>query len=315
MILVLDAPPYSTVQDLGRFGHRAQAVPPAGAMDPEALTIGNLLLGNDEGAAALELALGPGRFEAGADLSLAVTGGSCDLSIGGTAALMWSAHPVRAGTEIAIGVPGGGRFAYLCVAGGIAVPRVLGSRSTYLPGRFGGHDGRMLRRGDVLPVAPQAPVTRRYDVPLPLQWRRAPDAPIRILGGPQRAIFPDEAWDALTAGDYTVSTTADRMGYRLEGPAPGHRATAALPSEPACPGAIQVPAGSPPILLMPDGPTVGGYPKLAVVIAADLGVAGQLHPGDRPVFAPVGLTDAQDALALQRRRLEAIRAWVSAPGG
>jgi allophanate hydrolase len=121
------------------------------------------------------------------------------------------------------------------------------------------------------------------------------------VDGPQHDLFGDEAWELLLSGRYTVSAASDRMGYRLEGAALTHCGPASLPSEPACPGAIQIPDGGAPIVLMPDGPTVGGYPKLAVVITADLGVMAQLTPGTRPRFERVTLDQAVAALRGQRR--------------
>ena len=202
----------------------------------------------------------------------------------GTALAGWQAHVLRRGAELEIGVPGRGRFGYLCLRGGVDVPPVLGSRSTYLRGGFGGLEGRMLRAGDRLPMGspavplPETPGARARPLP------RDRDRPIRVLAGPQFAMFADDAVRALEAGAFTLSASSDRMGYRLEGPPLGHAGPAEFPSEPVCPGAIQVPQGSAPIVLMADGPTVGGYPKIAVVRSVDLGILAQCVPGSAVRF-------------------------------
>ena len=299
MIEILKAPPFITVQDQGREGHRAEGVPPAGAMDRMALMHANLLVGNPPGAAGLEWALGGGRFGFTDVRTIATGAPGAAARLNGELLSPWQCVPIRAGDELVVEPPAQGRFAYLAISGGLRVPLVLGSRSTYLPGKFGGHEGRRLRTGDQIRLG-KTPALR----PRPsLSAAQRPDyaRPIRVVDGPQQDLFGDEAWELLLSGRYTVSTTSDRMGYRLEGPALTHRGPASLPSEPACPGAIQGPDGGAPIILMPDGPTVGGYPKLAVVITADLGVMAQQTPGTRPRFERATLDQAVAALREQRR--------------
>lgn len=313
MIEVFEAPPYCSVQDLGREGLRAQGVPPAGAMDAESLSLGNLLVGNPPGAAGLEWGLGQGRVRFTRSCTFAITCADTTATLDGGSVPCWAVLAASPGAELVLGVPRQARFAYLALAGGVDVPEVLGSRSTYLPGRFGGFEGRLVRRGDV--IAYGAAASRRLGregATLPEELRpTGAIEPIRILEGPQRTLFPDEAWDQLLGADFSISPTSDRMGYRLDGPAVTHTAEAAFPSEPVCPGAVQVPQGSAPIVLMPDGPTVGGYPKIAVIITADLGRMAQISPSGRPRFIPVQLEEALAALHAVRARLDRVRAWLS----
>jgi biotin-dependent carboxylase-like uncharacterized protein len=307
MIEILKAPPFITVQDQGREGHRAEGVPPAGAMDQLALALANRLVGNPPGAAGFEWALGGGGIGFTDARAIATGAPGAAARLNGNLLPPWQCVPVRAGDELAIEPPARGRFAYLAISGGLRVPLVLDSRSTYLPGRFGGHEGRRLRTGDRMPLGSASALHTQATVPR----NHRPDyaRSIRLMDGPQHDLFGDEAWEQLVSGGYTVSAASDRMGYRLEGAALTHSGPASLPSEPACPGAIQIPDGGAPIVLMPDGPTVGGYPKLAVVITADLGVMAQQTPGTRPRFERVTLDQAVAALREQRRACSLLPAY------
>lgn len=296
MLTLLTTPPFCTVQDLGRTGWRAEGVPLSGAMDPVALQAANDLVGNEPGAAGLEWALGGGRLRIEGATALAITGVAAEVRLNGNAVPLWTTLSAQAGDELEIRRLVAGRYLYLAVAGGLAVPALMGSRSTYLPGGFGGYEGRRLQAGDVLPVG-----TRPAAVPaVGTVWpsTRRPDygrTRLRVLPGPQAALFDEAAWRTLTSARYVVTPAGDRTGYRLEGPIITCRVEAALPSEAACPGAIQVPAAGQPIVLMADAPTVGGYPKIGVVIAADLPVLAQKRPGETVAFETVTLAEAQAA--------------------
>ncbi len=296
MIRVLHAPPFATVQDLGRVGWRHAAVPPSGAMDPASLRTANALIGNEPDAAAVEWGIGAGRLEFQRDMEVALAGASFAASIGrsgvgegriGPPESLNRALSMRAGDVLAIEPAGRGAWLYLAIPGGIDVPLVLGSRSTYLPGQFGGMDGRLIRTGDVLeaaalPAFPPArlPARTADDPPAP------PFAPIRLAAGPDRAMLSDEAWTRFLSAEWIVSRAVNRAGYRLEGRAIHFPAPAGLPSAPVCPGVVQLPPGGQPIVLMPDGPTVGGYPRIAVV-GEDLGRLAQHRPGERFTFREV----------------------------
>jgi len=323
VIEVLLAAPYFSIQDLGRTGFRSQGMPLAGAMDAETLSLANILVGNPAGVAAFEWALGPARLRFTTDGVIAVGASDVELTLDGRSLSPWTATHVPGGSELSLGVPKASRFGYLAVRGGLDVPVVFGSRSTYLRGGFGGLDGRLLRAGDALSIAGSGTQDREGDpwvgsqdrerrsgVPLPQSLLPQHADVIRALEGPQASFFGEEAWNHLERGDYTVSRVADRMGYRLEGPALRHSGPASLLSEAVCPGAIQVPDGGTPVVLMPDGPTVGGYPKIAVVISADLRHLAQMPPGSRPRFTRVGLSDARAALDRIGDRINQASAWV-----
>lgn len=323
MIEVIRAAPYMSVQDLGRTGFRSQGMPLAGAMDPEALSLTNILVGNPAGSAALEWGLGPARLRFTDDSFIAVGAPGVEIELDGDLLPSWTATTVAKGSELALGVPQLTRFGYLAVAGGLDVPLVFGSRSTYLRGGFGGLHGRLLRNGDRVGDSPPGSPSehgegevesgngnQRLGVPLPEALRPLMARNIRVMEGPQAGFFDDTAWGHLEHGDYQVSRVADRMGYRLEGPALSHTGPASLLSEAVCPGAIQVPDGGTPLVLMPDGPTVGGYPKIAVVISADLRCLAQMGPGGKPRFTRVGLAEARAAHEEVADRLNHAREWV-----
>jgi biotin-dependent carboxylase-like uncharacterized protein len=298
VIEVVKAPPFATVQDLGWRTGRAWGLPAGGSMDPLLLRAANAAVGNDPGAAAIEWALGPGalRFEREA---LASVMHRAELRVNATAAA-GARVLVPAGGTVEIVPRGADRFVYVAVRGGIAVPEVLGSRSTYLPGGFGGQEGRRLRTGDRLPTGDSGrePFSG-VAIEVPVQ-DGAEDVVLRVTRGPQWERFDSPARDALFSGRFTVAAASDRMGYRLSGPAIAPRQAATLPSEAACPGSIQIPDDGQPIVLMPDGPTVGGYPKLAVVIAADLRLLAQRPPGRGVRFREVSLEAARAALTAAR---------------
>ena len=285
---------FTTVQDLGRWGHQHHGVPVAGPMDPFAHRFANLAVGNGMSCATLEITLaGPRlRFEDGA--RFAVAGAACDVKLDGR--IVDRNVPLEAdqGSELSIGWSAQGARAYLAVAGGIDVPLVLGSRSTHVPSRMGGVDGRALRGGDMLPIGDARGAGR------PIVPKALPDggATVRILPGPEAPAFSADDRRALTESRFVLHPDSNRMGFRLTGtpmrpPAAGGLSVATTM------GTIQVPPEGRPILLMADCQTTGGYPRLAHVIAADLGLAGQLKPGDWIAFDLCSYAEALAALREQ----------------
>lgn len=280
MITVLAAPPFSTVQDLGREGHRAVGVPVSGAADRDAMLACNRSVGNAAHAAVIEWAVAGGtlRFDVATVVSLG--GADVAATIRGEPVAPWRAYQVAAGDELRVERIVRGRFLYVAVRGGVDVPLVLGSRSTLLAAGLGGHEGRRLRSGDVLRTG-----DARNDgvIAVPV-GRDAAGGAIPVMRGPQAALFDDGMWRRFLSTEFRVSQASDRSGYRLEGAVLQHSAGAAFPSEPTCVGAIQVPAGGSPIVLMHDGPTVGGYPKIAVVRWHAMSRFAQRAPGDAVRF-------------------------------
>lgn len=294
----------TTVQDLGRWGHQAAGVPVAGAMDTYSLRLANSLVGNPDGAAALEVTLLGPVLRAEASLIVAVAGAVFDLSVDDRPVLHGAAVELAAGSVLRFGARRAGTRAYLAVAGGVQTAVVLGSRSTHLISRMGGIDGRALQAGDVVPVgAPVSPAIRRQTrAPLPVECRSG-GGRLRVLLGPQDDWFTASSVDALLGATFTISPRSDRMGFRLDGPVLATRRAEELVSEPVAFGALQVPAGGAPILLMADRQTAGGYPKIATVITADLPLAGQLAPGDAVRFAACTRAEARSALIARERDL------------
>jgi antagonist of KipI len=314
MITVLKAPAFATVQDQGREGWRSSGVPPSGAMDRRSLAIGNFLAGNPAGSAGLEWALGGGtiRFESAASLALAGARARATLS-GQPVAGDQTLH-ARGGAILAIEAIERGRFLYICVAGGIAVPPVLQSRSTYLPAALGGLEGRRLVAGDVLPLrtAERRAPAAGFSFPPP---SHPESIKLRVVAGPQSDRFGPEVWRQFLGEPFEVTPASDRMGYRLRGPRLAAAAEAGtLPSEAACPGAVQVPDDGAPIVLMPDGPTVGGYPKLGVVIGVDLPRLAQCTPGHAVRFRPVSVDEAEAAYRREVEELELLEQLAVAAG-
>lgn len=280
-VQVLRPGAFTTVQDLGRFGHRASGVPPSGAMDPRAARAANRLVGNLENLAVLELTLTGPELLFGQDAWIAITGANLGLSR--------SPFRLPIGASLAVGRLVGGPRAWLAVDGGFDVPLVLGSRSTSPRGGFGGFEGRALRAGDVLKLgAPAQPPPRVSDE----SFLPARPVTLRVLDGAQAELFGGSARSRFYESSWRVSPASDRCGIRLEGPALPAAAGGELLSEGVLPGAVQVPAGGSPILLGPDGPVTGGYPKIAQVIAVDVPLLAHLAPGDSVRFSRVGLDEA-----------------------
>ena len=289
----------TTVQDRGRFGYQRFGVPVSGAMDEFALRAANLLVGNDQSAAGLEITVvGPGiRFQA--DTWIAITGAELSPTIDGAPVARWETVEARAGTLLAFGELRDGMRTYVAVAGGIDVPLVMESRSTYVKAAFGGLEGRPLRKGDLLFTLP-------LGSELGSVHRRLPDGfepptygerhELRIILGPQDGEFTPEALDTLLGSEYVVSLESDRMGYRLEGPALAHRSGPDIVSDGIPPGAIQVPGDGLPTVLLADRGTTGGYTKIATVIGVDLGTLAQTVPGETVTFREATIEEAHEAL-------------------
>jgi biotin-dependent carboxylase-like uncharacterized protein len=313
----------TTVQDIGRPGFLADGIPPSGAFDTAALKLANLLVGNDPGdyllaggdpgAAGLEMTLRGPTLRVLRDTVIAVTGADMPVTVNGEAAPNWAAVPVRAGDEIGVGAARVGLRGYLAVARGIDVPLVLGSRATNVRAGLGGVAGRPLKSGDRLPggdrltagpgAADSAPGRRIRPDRIPA---RTTPAELRVVLGPQDHLFtPDSVRTFLTA-DWKLSPTSDRMGCRFVGPPlsflprPEHL-TVQAGSDPSnivddaiCVGSVQVPSGLEPIVMGVDGPSLGGYAKIATVISPDLCRLAQVRPGEPVRFRAVEPDEAHE---------------------
>ena len=282
VITVITSPPFATIQDLGRTGFRDSGVPVSGLADRESGLMLNAILGNDANAAMIEWAVGGGSLRFDCATTIAVGGADAIISVNGAAVYPWAPIVVADGDELRIERIVRGRFVLIQVRGGIDVPVVLGSRSTLLSAGIGGLEGRRLRTGDRLPVGDYVMATRNGIKPA---HHLNVDGPVMVVRGPQASLFDDAAWATFLNSEFVVSRASDRSGYRLDGMTISHSGAAALPSEPACVGAIQIPDGGTPIVIMHDGPTVGGYPKIAVIRRSCMSRFAQRTPGDRVRFA------------------------------
>jgi biotin-dependent carboxylase-like uncharacterized protein len=272
-------------------------------MDRLALMIGNELVGNGADAAGLELCLPPASIRFDAPHAIALSGADCPARLGGTPLGPGRCARAEAGMTLELAAAERGARAYLCIAGGIDVPRVMGSRSTDLQARMGGLDGRMIRRGDVLKVLPPTMRVRPVaGVQLPAQA-----GAIRVMAGPELEDFEPQARAAFFGSRWRVTPQSNRMGYRLEGPALLRRATEELKSHAVFPGIIQVPPGGAPIVLMADAHATGGYPRIGTVIAADLWRLAQVAPGASIQFAPCTRAAAVLAWRQQQAYLQELR--------
>jgi antagonist of KipI len=305
VITVTKAPPYLAIQDVGRGGFLAAGVPRGGAMDSFAIQAANLMVGNDPGSAALEWALGGGSLTFSHATSIALAGATVRATLGGRSVAPCTTVGVAPGDTLEIDQFATGRFLYVAVSGGVEVSALLGSRSTYLPAHFGGFNGRLIKTGDQLHVG-AAPVAAAdgFHCAAELMPRYDSDT-VHVTRGPQAELFSESAFQALSESTHRISTTSDRTGYKIEGPSIG-ASPGSLPSEAACPGAIQVPGDGHPIILMADAPTVGGYPKIAVVSAADMPIVAQRRPGEPLRFEVVTIEQSQKAFRRRATDLSAI---------
>lgn len=281
-LTVLKAGPLTTVQDFGRPGLAYLGVPRSGALDEPALRLANRLVGNEYGAAGLECTLLGATLRAGSALTVAVTGAPAPVTVDGAAAGFAEPLEVPAGAVLRIGPARAGLRSYLAVAGGIAVPAVLGSRST---DTLSGLGPAVLRDGDTLPVGPDpGRSTEQPARPVP----PAAEVVLRVHRGPRADWFTAAAVETLLTGEYAVSPTSNRVGARLTGPVLERAVDGELPSEGLVTGAVQVPASGEPLVFLADHPTTGGYPVIAVVDPADLPSLAQARPGIAVRFRTAG---------------------------
>ena len=302
--IVITAPGFSTtVQDAGRGTQQSLGVPPSGVMDPLAMAAANALVGNPADAAVLEFChVGPG-FEVGdAPLRAAIVGGDAAIRRGDGEIVPANRSVVlQPGETVALRAPQSAVYAVLALSGGIDVPEVMGSRSTFLRGAFGGLDGRPLAAGDTLraEAADLALADQELAGDLPYG-----EGPLRVVLGPQADYFDDDSLAAFLSGEYRITRESDRMGMRLDGAPLSHVQGYDIATDGVVNGSIQVPGNGLPVLLLRDRQTTGGYPKIASVVSADLPRLGAMRPGDVVRFAAVGIDEAVALRRAQQQRLD-----------
>jgi 5-oxoprolinase (ATP-hydrolysing) subunit C len=303
----------STLQDAGRQGYLRYGISGSGAMDPDLLVLANALVGNPRDAAVIEMAMvGPSLVCETEACRVALAGAPFAMSLNGRAVDPYTAHDLRRGDRLALGAPRQGLRACLAVAGGFAVAPMLGSVSTHTRTRLGGLDGNPLAAGDLLPLAAAGPGGR--PLTLPAAHRPAFGGPIRVVLGPQADCFTPEGLRTFLSEPYTLTARADRMGCHLDGPPIAHADGFNIVSDGIVNGSIQVPGHGRPLILLADRHTTGGYPKIATVIAVDLGRIAQVRPGETIRFEAVDVGEAQ-SLARAANRTLAARLEALVPAG
>lgn len=284
---------FTTIQDLGRYGYLRYGVPISGAMDKFSFTAANVLVGNDPNDACLETTiLGP-ELDALASVQIAVTGGMCRPMINGEEIAMWQTLNIREGDAVSFGRMESGCRAYLSIGGGIDVPTVLGSKSTYTRGCFGGLKGRRLQTEDMIEASKVPLIRFRHLMPERIIPKFTDHVTVHVVLGPQADMFTEKGLNTFLSNQYKVTLETDRMGYRLEGPPIEHKSSADIVSDGLLPGAIQVPRNGKPIIIMRDAQTTGGYPKIAVATTRDVDLLGQCKPNDIIEFSHVDVEEAQ----------------------
>ncbi|SFH69899.1 biotin-dependent carboxylase uncharacterized domain-containing protein [Tindallia magadiensis] len=299
----------TTVQDSGRHGYQQYGVPVSGVMDDYAYRLANLLVGNEEQEAVLEITmLGP-ELEFQEDMVIALTGADLAAALEGEKIPLYHTVLVRSGQKLTFkGIQEGCR-SYLAIAGGIQVPLVMNSKSTYTRGKMGGYEGRGLKAGDILETGkPKTKLEALLERSLPQAVVDYPqEIKIRVVAGPQEDEFTEEGIKIFYGSRYAVTNECDRMGYRLSGSEIVHKNGGDIISDGIAMGAIQVPGHGMPIVMMADRQTTGGYTKIANVISVDLPKMAQAKPGDQIRFQKVTVEEAQALLKKQEEELDAYR--------
>jgi antagonist of KipI len=293
----------TTVQDLGREGFGPIGVSPSGAADAISLRIGNRLVGNREGAAGLEMTLLGGTFVFPEGAVVALTGSDFGATLDGAAVDPWTSIEVKRGQTLNVGPTRSGARCYLCVQGGIEVAPLLGSSSTHLLSGLGGHEGRALRKGDLLKIGEAKDSYRKRTVAANALRDLSPRKVLRVTPGPQSEWFSESSRRTFYSSAYRVTEESNRMGLRLEGAPVTLGPGGQMVTEGVSIGAIQIPSRGLPIILFVEQQTTGGYPKIANVISADLSSLGQLRPRDEIRFERVGWDTGRSLLKEQEGRL------------
>ena len=301
------------VQDAGRFGYQTCGISVTGACDLRSYTLGNLLVGNGENAAGLEVTMPGLQLEFTEPTVIAITGGDMRPLLNDAPVSMYQAVAVKAGDVLRFSGYRSGFRAYVAFAGGLDVPEIFGSRSTHLRCKFGGYEGRKLATNDRIGfLAPQAV--------LPAMQARiaAPEdftgdtVLVRAVLGPQDDYFTQSGIDTFFSGVYTATQEMDRLGARLEGPEIEHAKQAGIISDGVAFGSVQVPANGQPIIMLADRQSTGGYTKLATVISADIPLLAQLTPGKKVMFRQVSVEQAQELYLEERRKLQSLQEKIEA---
>lgn len=313
----------STIQDLGRFGSQKYGVIVGGAMDSLSVRIANILVGNEEGEATIEITMFGTELEMLEETILAITGGNLNPVIDGKNVPMWRPILIQKGQVLKFTAPSSGSRAYISLSGGIEVPEVMGSKSTHAHAKIGGHKGRELQKGDILSCGE---ITERGEIfmkqlkeeNVPFEWFADYSAfyispepnKIRILKGSEFDYFDEASQKIFFKHPYKLTINANRMGYQLEGSKLALTKQFELLSEGVTYGTVQVPSNGQPIILMAERQTTGGYPKIGQVATVDLPRLAQLQPRDEIEFEMITINEAEKLLMKQEENIEALKVGI-----
>jgi biotin-dependent carboxylase-like uncharacterized protein len=298
---------YTTVQDKGRFGFQDMGIPVSGALDTFAFSLANLLVGNPENTAVLELTIMGPSLEIKKEMDMALTGAKMGIQLNEIPMDQWRSIRVKPGDIVTIGQVESGCRAYLAFGGGVIVPEIMGSFATYVGGKIGGFKGRPLQKDDFLETREVSLLSKERIIPCKLIPFHPDNAVVRAIPGPQDDYF-DKGLKTLFQSEYMVTARADRMGYRLQGDVISIKdgMPKSIVSEPSMPGSIQIPPDEQPIILLVEQ-TVGGYAKIATVISSDLPAIAQTTPGDTIRFEKINLTIAHDLIIEEQNKINIIK--------
>lgn len=296
--------PLSTIQDFGFKGHMSEGFPQCGVMDPDAMAISNILVGNKQSEAVIEMTMRGISAQVSEPCAVALAGGDAVLYINGNASYSYKAYELSAGDFITVGQMKSGCRAYLAISGGFDIPEIMKSKSTNLKAGIGGFKGRALKSGDILPTKkdyiPLSNMEKRIFYP----YGHSKSTTLRAVSGPQADYFSAGTSQIFFSSEYKISPNSDRMGIRLEGISLESLSGTDIISDGIAPGSVQVPKNGLPIILCSDRQTTGGYAKIATVISADLSKTAQLLPGDKITFKRVSPDEAYDIFIKRKNKLD-----------
>lgn len=322
---VLHAGMFTTVQDLGRSHYQQYGVPVGGAMDKNALRMINMLVGNEENEAGLEITIMGPKLLIKKTTLLAIGGADMEPLLNGERIPLWRPILAEEGSMLCLGKAKSGCRAYVTFAGGINIDRTMGSKSTYIRAALGGIEGRMLKKGDYFQIGTGAEVGSRFirnlqeEERIKTKWAicnntlpKYKKQPIlRVITDFEYDQFTEESIKSFFSKEYKVSNYADRMGYRLDGDVLNRVEEIEILSSPVTFGTIQVPNGGQPIILMADRQTTGGYPRIGNVISVDLPLLAQLKPGDYVTFEKITMEEAAQLYIKQETSMSLLKKFIA----
>ncbi|MEM1503436.1 biotin-dependent carboxyltransferase family protein [Domibacillus sp. 8LH] len=312
----------ATIQDLGRYGFQQYGVVVSGAMDSLSLRLANVLVGNEEGEAAIEVTMMGTSLQFNEDTLISITGGNLNPVIDGNPVPLWRPVFVQKDTVLSFTGCKVGCRAYVAVAGGFSIPNVMNSKSTYIRGEIGGFKGRALQGGDLIPLGEENSFSRKIKKVLQsklkqrsfaaVDWyvpfeRYVNRSVVRVLKGTEYEKFSESSQKQFFEQEFQITPQSDRMGYRLSGVSLGLKQPFELLSEAVANGTIQVPSDGNPIVLLADRQTTGGYPRIGQIAAADLPIIAQMKPGDRVRFQEISLYEAEQLYMEREQEIKQIR--------